>query len=368
MSAQLFTPYRLSSLPLDNRLVVAPMCQYVAENGSATDWHLMHLGQLALGGFGLLTVEATHVSPEGRITPGCLGLWSDENARALDRVLRFCRQYGTAKVAIQLSHAGRKGSSHVPLRGGAPLGPDEGAWQTVAPSAIPGREDAPPPLALDATGLHKVRRDFVAAAQRAWRLGFDAVELHMAHGYLLHQFLSPLSNRREDGYGGSLENRMRFPLEVFSAVREAWTAERPLGVRVSATDWMEGGWTVDETVVLAAALKDKGCDFIDVSSGGLHPQQRVEVKPLYQVPFARRVKEEVGITTMAVGMIRTVEDAESVIADGSADLVALARAAMDDPHWGWHAAAELGCEIDYPPQYVRAHPRRWQTGSAQLQR
>jgi 2,4-dienoyl-CoA reductase-like NADH-dependent reductase (Old Yellow Enzyme family) len=358
MSA-LFKPLALREVELANRIVVAPMCQYVAEEGSANDWHLMHLGQLALGGFGLVIVEATHVSPEGRITPGCLGLWSDENERALGRVVGFCRRHGTARLGIQLAHAGRKGSSHVPLEGGAPLAPEKGAWRTVAPSAIPVTEGAPAPVALDGSGLHKVRRDFVDAARRAARLGFDVAELHMAHGYLMHEFLSPLSNRRDDQYGGSLENRMRFPLEVFEAVRAAWPEGRPLGVRVSATDWVEGGWTPEEAVALAKELRRRGCDFIDVSSGGLDPRQKLELKPLYQVPFARQIKAETGLITMAVGLISTPEEAEAIVERGEADLVALARAAMDNPHWGWHAAQTLGAEITYPSQYIRAHPSRW---------
>ena len=336
----LLTPLQLDRLELANRIVVSPMCQYVAEDGSANDWHLVHLGQLAMGGFGLLFTEATHVSPEGRITPGCLGLWSDANERSLARVVAFCRRYGTARLGIQLAHAGRKGSARVPLRGGTALPPEEGAWTTAA-------------------DLAKIRRDFQDAARRAARLGFDVAELHMAHGYLLHQFLSPLSNRREDAYGGGFEGRARFPLEVFDVVREAWPAERPLGVRLSATDWVEGGWSLEETIELVRLLRARGCSFADVSSGGLDPRQKLEVEPGYQVPFARAVREATGITTMAVGMIVAPLQAEAILAEGAADLIALARAAMDDPHWGWHAARALGIAIDYPDQYVRAHPARW---------
>lgn len=359
MTSLLFSKLRLAELELANRIVVSPMCQYLAEDGSAGDWHLVHLGQLAMGGFGLVFTEATHVSAQGRISKGCLGLFSDANERALARVLAFCRRHGTGRLGIQLAHAGRKGSARVPLLGGTALPPDEGAWETLGPSALPYAQSWPAPRAADAWDLARVRRDFQDAARRALRLGFDAVELHMAHGYLLHEFLSPLSNRREDAYGGSFAGRARFPLEVFDAVREVWPAGRPLGVRVSATDWVEGGWTLEETILLVGQLKARGCDFADISSGGLDPRQQLAIGPGYQLPFARAVKVATGITTMAVGMIVTPQQAEAALTDGSADLVALARAAMDDPHWGWHAARALGAEIAYPDQYVRAHPGTW---------
>jgi 2,4-dienoyl-CoA reductase-like NADH-dependent reductase (Old Yellow Enzyme family) len=359
LTSLLLSPLRLAGLELASRIVVAPMCQYVAEHGSATDWHLVHLGSLAMGGFALVIVEATHVSPQARITPGCLGLWSDENERALGRVVAFCRRHGTARLGIQLAHAGRKGSARVPLAGGTPLPPEEGAWETVAPSALAYAEGWHVPRAADRGDLARIRRDFQDAARRAARLGFDVVELHMAHGYLLHEFLSPLANRREDAYGGGFAGRTRFPLEVFDAVREVWPAERPLGVRLSATDWVEGGWTVAETVELVGLLKTRGCGFADISSGGLDPRQKLTVEPGYQVPFARAVRAATGIATMAVGMILTPHQAEAILAEGAADLVALARAAMDDPRWGWHAARALGAEIAYPDQYARAHPARW---------
>jgi 2,4-dienoyl-CoA reductase-like NADH-dependent reductase (Old Yellow Enzyme family) len=367
VTSPLFSPLSLRELELANRIVISPMCQYVAENGNANDWHLMHLGQFATGGPALVFTEATHVSPEARITPGCLGLWSDENERALERILRFCRGYGTAKLGVQLAHAGRKGSTNVPLAGGKPLGRDEGAWQTVAPSALPFDQGWHTPAALDDSGLAKVRRDFIDAARRAARLGFEVAELHMAHGYLLHEFLSPLSNRREDAYGGSYDNRVRFPLELFEAVRDVWPADRPLGARVSAFEWVAGGWSVEDTVEFAKRLQARGCDFLDVSSAGNDPRQKIEVKPGYQVPFARAVKQATGITTMAVGLITEPRQAEAIIAEGDADLVALARAVMDDPHWAWHAARELGAPIDYPAQYIRAHPSRWQ-GTAEQHR
>lgn len=359
MGSVLFSPISLRSVELPNRIVVAPMCQYVAENGCMTDWHLMHLGQLAMGGGALVFIEATGVSPEARISHGDVGLWSDENERAMARVLEFCRRWGVAKLGIQLGHAGRKASVNVPLAGGKPLGPDQNPWQTVAPSALAYAPGYHVPRALDEAGLAKIRDDFAAATRRAHRLGLDVIELHMAHGYLLHQFLSPLSNQRDDAYGGSLENRMRFPLEVFDAVRAVWPAEKPLGVRVSATDWVEGGWTGDDTVELAKALEARGCDFLDVSSGGLDPRQKIKLEPGYQVPYARAVKEATDLVVIAVGMILTPRQAERIVADGDADMVALARGVMDDPRWTWHAAQELGVETQYPPQYLRARPDYW---------
>ncbi|MDX6750985.1 NADH:flavin oxidoreductase/NADH oxidase [Geminicoccaceae bacterium 1502E] len=355
----LFSPASLRGIELPNRIVVSPMCQYTAENGSANDWHLMHLGQLSMGAGGLLFTEATHVSPEGRITPGCLGLWSDENEQALDRVLSFCRRYGVAKLGIQLAHAGRKASTRRPLDGGAPLPPEEGAWTTVAPSALPFGDGWHVPKAADEADLEKIRGDFVAAARRAARLGIDVAELHMAHGYLMHEFLSPISNRRGDAYGGSLENRMRLPLEIFELVREVWPADRPLGVRVSASDWVDGGWSVEETVAFARELRERGCDFMDVSSGGNDPRQKIELKPGYQVEFARRVRSEAGLPVMAVGLITEARQAEAILAEECADFVALARGVMDDPRWAWHAARELGAETEYPAQYIRAHPKHW---------
>jgi len=356
MDNVLFSPFRLRGLTMGNRVVVAPMCQYSATNGLAGDWHLMHMGQFAVAGNGLFITEATAVSPEGRISDRCLGLYSDDHERALGRVVAFCKQWGNTPIGIQLAHAGRKGSSAAPGGGRppGPLGPD--GWPTVAPSAVPFAAGWPAPRTLDADGLEGVRRAFVEAARRAARAGFDLIELHAAHGYLLHQFLSPLSNKRTDAYGGSLENRLRFPLEVFDAVRAVWPADRPLGVRVSATDWVDGGWTVDDTVALARALKARDCDFIHVSSGGTSMDATIPGGPGYQVPFAARIRAESGLAVIAVGLITGARQAETIVRSGQADLVALARAMLFNPHWTWQAAAALGAEATYPYQYARAHP------------
>jgi 2,4-dienoyl-CoA reductase-like NADH-dependent reductase (Old Yellow Enzyme family) len=354
----LFDPLHLGRLQLANRIVVAPMCQYSAEEGSATDWHMMHLGHLALSGAGLLTIEATAVSAVGRISPADLGFYSDANEQALARVLNAIRKHSPIKVAIQLSHAGRKASSESPWDGGAQIAPDAPrGWVAEAPSAIAHSAHEVPPLALDAQGLARVRDEFVMAAKRAARLGLDGIELHCAHGYLLHEFLSPLANRRTDDYGGSLENRMRFPLEVFEAMRAAFPAERPMWVRVSATDWVEGGWDVASTIAFVDALKARGCVAAHVSSGGVSSQQKIPLGPGYQVHLAQQVKEATGLTTIAVGMITEPEQAEAIVASGQADAVALARAMLYDPRWPWHAAAKLGAQVDAPPQYWRSQPR-----------
>ena len=360
MGAALFTPITLRGLTLANRIVVSPMCQYSAAEGSATDWHLMHLGNFSVSGAGLVMVEATAVEPRGRITYGDLGLYSDANEAALGRVLQFCRKYGNTKLGIQLAHAGRKAADHLPWEeGGRPLAPAEGAWPTVGPSATPYDEAWPVPQALDREGLTQVRQAFTAAARRAARLDFDLVELHSAHGYLLHEFLSPLSNRRTDEYGGSPENRLRFPLEVFEAVRAVWPSHKPLGVRLSATDYVEGGWQLSDSVIFAQELKNRGCDFIDVSGGGLAPQQQIPLGPGYQAPFAEEIRRKTGITTVVVGMIFQPRQAEAIIAGGRADLVALARGMLYNPRWAWHAAEELFAEAAYPPQYLRCQPARW---------
>jgi 2,4-dienoyl-CoA reductase-like NADH-dependent reductase (Old Yellow Enzyme family) len=359
MSSALFEPFNLRSLELPNRIMVSPMCQYLAEDGSATDWHLMHLGQFAMGAAGLVVAEATAVSREGRITHGDLGLYSDGNEEALGRVVRFCRRHGVAKLGVQLAHAGRKASTQLPLDGGRPLAHDQTPWTTFSASAVPFDPTWHTPEALDEAGIAKVKGDFVAAARRAHRLGLDLIELHMAHGYLMHQFLSPLSNRREDAYGGSLENRMRLPLETFAVVRGVWPESKPLTVRFSATDWVEGGWDIEEAVEFARRLKELGCDAIDVSSGGLSPAQKLAIGPGYQVPFAERVRREAGIPTIAVGLITKPAQAEAIIAEGKADMVALARTVMDDPRWAWHAARELGAETAYARQYARCDPAHW---------
>src|SRR5690606_25167028 len=326
MSPQLFTPFSVGNLKLANRIVIAPMCQYSAVDGCMTDWHLIHLGHLALSGAALLTLEATAVEPEGRISYADVGLWSDETEEAMARVLDGVRRWSDMPIAIQLAHAGRKASTEVPWKGGRQIPPrDKKGWQTVAPSALGFAESDNPPLALDKEGLARIRKAFAEAARRAARLGLDAVQIHAAHGYLLHEFLSPLSNRRDDEYGGSLENRMRFPLEVFGAVREAFPAERPVSIRVSGTDWAEGGWDVDSTVEFARQLEQRGCSVVHVSSGGTTMAARIPVGPNYQVPLARAVKQATSMPTVAVGLITGFDQAEAIVATGDADMIALAR-------------------------------------------
>ena len=354
MTSPLFTPFKMRDLTLPNRIVIAPMCQYSAQDGNVSDWHVMHLGSLSHSGAGMLIIEATGVLPEGRITPGCPGLWNDANEAAFARVLGAVRKHSNMPVAIQLAHAGRKASCAVPWQGGKQLPPDNGGWQTVAPSALPFNDSDHAPQALDHAGIKNVREAFKQAAQRADRLGIDAIELHSAHGYLLHQFLSPLTNQRTDEYGGSLENRMRLTLEVFATLRSVWPAHKPLGIRISASDWVEGGWDLEQSLALAHKLKVLNCDFIHVSSGGLSPKQQIAAAPGFQVPFAQRIKQETGLHTIAVGMITEAKQAESIIAKGEADLVALARGMLYDPRWPWHAAAELGAQVAAPPQYWRS--------------
>jgi NADH:flavin oxidoreductases, Old Yellow Enzyme family len=354
--SKLFSPITLGQQALSNRIVIAPMCQYSAVEGQATDWHLIHLGHLALSGAGLLYIEATAVTPAGRISPSDLGLWSDQTEAALARVLKGIRQYSAMPIAIQLAHAGRKASTQVPWEGGKQIAPTNGGWQTEAPSALPWDGGELPPLALNQAELSRIRDAFVAAAQRAHRLGIEVVELHAAHGYLLHQFLSPLSNVRDDRYGGSLENRLRFPLEVFDAVREALPAHVPLGIRISATDWIDGGWDVEQSVAFAKELQQRNCAFIHVSSGGLSPLQQIPATPGYQVPFAERIKQETGLPTIAVGLITEPEQAEQIVASGQADMVALARGMLYNPRWPWHAAAKLGAQVTAPKQYLRSQP------------
>jgi 2,4-dienoyl-CoA reductase-like NADH-dependent reductase (Old Yellow Enzyme family) len=358
--SRLFEPLLIGALRLANRIVIAPMCQYSAQDGEATDWHMIHLGHLALSGAGLMILEATAISPEGRISPQDLGLYSDADAAALARVLAAIRAHSTMPVAIQLSHAGRKGSSRAPWEGGAQIPPDEPTgWKTEAPSPVPHSAGEDVPVALDRTGLDRVREDFVRAARRAARLGLDGIEIHGAHGYLLHQFLSPLANKREDEYGGSLENRMRFPIEVLDAVRAAFPAERPVWMRISATDWVPGGWEIEGTVALSKTLKARGCAAIHVTTGGVSPEQAIKLGPGYQVPYAQRVKAEVGLPTIAVGLITEPEQAEAIIANNEADAVSLARAMLYNPRWPWHAAAKLGGRVTAPKQYWRSQPREY---------
>jgi 2,4-dienoyl-CoA reductase-like NADH-dependent reductase (Old Yellow Enzyme family) len=357
----LFAPLELGPIALPNRIVVAPMCQYSADDGDATDWHLQHLMQLAMGGAGLAMVEATAVERIGRITPGCLGLYSDANEAALARVLAAMRKVATggARIGIQLAHAGRKGSSQRPWDGGRPLTEAEGAWATVAPSPVPFHPDGPAPVALDEPGLARVLCAFRQAAERAVRLGFDVIELHMAHGYLLHEFITPLANERTDAYGGTPERRMRFPLEVARAVRAVVPTGVALGARITGTDWAEGGLTPDDAVALAAELKSLGVSYVCVSGGGAVPHVKVALGPGYQVPMAAKVRAETGIVTRAVGLIVEPAQAEAIVTSGKADCVALARAFLDDPRWVWHAAERLGAKIAYPPQYGRAAAAVW---------
>ncbi|WP_020656669.1 NADH:flavin oxidoreductase/NADH oxidase [Massilia niastensis] len=354
----LFSPVALGPLTLENRITIAPMCQYSSEHGLANDWHLIHLGHLALSGAAMLTLEATAVSPEGRISSRDLGIWGDEHAAALAPVVASVRRHSPIRLAIQLAHAGRKASSRVPWEGGMNIPLSAGGWQTVGPSAQPYAPGDTVPVELDAAGLRKVLDDFVDAARRSAALGFDAIEVHAAHGYLLHQFLSPLSNQRTDSYGGSLENRMRFPLEVFKAVREAAPGTVAVGIRISATDWADGGWDLEQSVAFARALRRAGSDFIHVSSGGLAAQQQITVAPGYQVPFAQRIKDETGMPTIAVGMITQAQQAEEIVASGKADVVALARAIVFNPRWPWLAAVALGAHVQAPRQYWRS-PREF---------
>lgn len=361
--SSLFTPYELSSpkgpIHLCNRVVIAPMCQYSAENGCASDWHLMHWANLLNSGSALLIIEATGVSPEGRITPYCLGLWDDESEKALEDKLHRARRLAPhMPVAIQLSHAGRKASSAAPWQGGALLSPNEGGWSTCGPSATPHQAHEPKPIALDRAGMNRVIEAFVQAAERAQRIGIDVIELHAAHGYLLHQFLSPIANQREDEYGGSFDNRVRFPLEVFNAVRRVFSG--PLGMRISAHDWMQGGWTPEETAQLSVQLKALGANFVHISSGGVSSAQQVQVAPLYQVGFAQKVKAQSELCTIAVGLITQAQQAEEIIASHQADLVALARAFLYKPRWTWEAAASLNAQVSASQQYWRCLPREAQ--------
>src|SRR6201995_5885047 len=354
--SSLFSPIQLRDLKLPNRIMVAPMCQYSAENGEANDWHFTHVNSLALSGASMFCFEATHVEAIGRITPGCLGLWNDATENALKPILASVRKHSKAAVAMQLAHAGRKGSSHTPWDGGQLIPIAEGGWQTVAPSAVPHKESEAPPAALDAAGMARIRDAFVDSAKRADRLGIDALELHGAHGYLLHQFLSPLSNKRTDQYGGSLENRMRYPLEIYDAVRAVFPKHKPIGVRVSSTDWVDGGWDLEQTIAFANALKTRGVDWIDASSGGVSPLQKIALGPGYQVPFAQAIKAATGLPTISVGLITEPDQAEEIVATGKADMVALARGMLYDPRWGWHAAAKLHGEGTPPPQSWRSQP------------
>lgn len=357
--AKLFEPITLGNLPLSNRIVIAPMCMYSAEDGCMTDWHAMHLGQLAQSGAGVLTIEATAVSPEGRITYGDVGLWDDATEAAMADVLASLRKWSDMPIALQLGHAGRKASCAKPWENnGAQIAPDAAnGWQTVSASDIPFEAHENAPVALDSAGLARIRDAFGEAAHRAARLGIDALQIHGAHGYLLHQFLSPLSNTRTDQYGGSLENRMRFPLEVYDAVRAAFPADKPVTMRISGTDWVEGGWSIDDSIAFSQELEKRGVAAMHISSGGLHVEQKIPVGPSYQVPLGRAVKQAVNVPVIAVGLITEPEQAEAIIATGDADMIALARTVLYDPRWPWHAAAALGAKVKAAPQYLRCQPR-----------
>ena len=355
---KLFDPIALRDLALPNRIVVSPMCQYSAIDGCATDWHLVHWAQMMMSGAAMFTIEATAVTAEGRITPGDLGLYDDACEEAIASALARARaQCPPIAVAIQLAHAGRKGSSAAPWDGGALIPPGHGGWIPAAPSALAHAEGEAAPAALDDAGLARVRDAFADSARRAARIGLEALELHMAHGYLLHEFLSPLSNRRGDRYGGSFEGRIRFPLEVFDAVRAVWPETKPLGVRLSCTDWVDGGWDAEQSVELSRRLVARGVDWIDASSGGVSPAQKIPLGPGYQVRFAGAIRRATGATTIAVGLVTDAEQAATILAAGDADMIAMARAFLWDPRWVWHAAARLGASVTPPRQYSRAAPR-----------
>src|ERR1700677_3867228 len=354
MENDLFSPLTIRSVTLPNRIGVSPMCQYSATDGLANDWHYVHLGSRAVGGAGLVVVEATGVAPEGRITPGCMGLWSDKHIEPLARIAKFVKDQG-AVVGIQIAHAGRKASADLPWKGGAHLSAEQGGWETIAPSAIPfGGDLNKVPRAMTGADISRVKNDFVATAKRALTAGFQWLELHAAHGYLFNEFLSPLSNHRTDQYGGSFENRTRLLIETARAVRKVWPDNLPLAVRISAIDWMPGGWQIEDSIALAKNLKVEGVDLIDCSSGGLVPDAKIETKPGYQVPFAEKVRHGAQIKTAAVGFITEPKQADDIIRNGQADLVLLARQMLVDPYWPAHAAKALGRKITPPNQYLRA--------------
>jgi 2,4-dienoyl-CoA reductase-like NADH-dependent reductase (Old Yellow Enzyme family) len=353
--SKLFSRFKLREVEFKNRIFVSPMCQYSAQDGLANTWHLVHLGGRAVGGAGLVMVEATAVVPEGRISPYDMGIWSDRHADALAPIAHFIREQG-AVPAIQLAHAGRKASTDAPWLSRSPLGPENGGWQVVAPSAMPFSPGSPQPRELSETEMDGVVASFVVAAKRSLAAGFEVTEIHMAHGYLLHEFLSPLSNRRSDTYGGSLENRARLPLRVARAVREVWPQNLPLFVRISATDWAEGGWDLEQSLQLCRWLKESGVDLIDCSSGGLTADARIPVGPGYQTPFASTIRQETGIAVGTVGLITAAEQAEQIVATGLADVVFLARELLRDPYWPLHAALKLGVDVAWPVQYQRAKP------------
>ncbi|MGA2834160.1 MAG: NADH:flavin oxidoreductase/NADH oxidase [Terracidiphilus sp.] len=355
MSHSLFSPLQLRSVSFPNRIGVTPMCQYSSQDGFATDWHLVHLGCRAQGGAGLVILEAAAIVPEGRISPGDLGIWSDEHIPALERIVQFIHSQG-ACAAIQLAHAGRKASTKIPFSGSGPLSAADGAWQVVAPSPLPFAPGYASPKSLDQASITAIIDAFAQAARRAHNAGFDIVEIHAAHGYLLHQFLSPLANQRTDSYGGSFQNRARLALQVVDAVRAQWPAHLPLFVRISATDWVPGGWSVDESVQLSMLFREHGVDLVDVSSGGQVPNAQIPAVPGFQVEFAARIRREASIPTAAVGLITDPVQADTIVARGEADLILLGRELLRDPYWPLHAAAVLAEPVSWPPQYLRAAP------------
>lgn len=350
----LFSPIKIKNVELKNRLVVSPMCEYSSQDGFANDWHLVHLGSRAVGGAALVITEATAVSPEGRISAGDLGIYKDEHIAKLKQITDFIHQHDSV-AGIQLAHAGRKASHQIPWEGGAQIPSGQtGGWKTFAPSALPFNENEQPPIALDKEGIEKIKSDFKAAAVRAVQAGFKVIELHGAHGYLIHEFLSPLSNHRTDEYGGPFENRTRFLLEIIETVRSVWSEENPLFVRISASDWTEGGWTADDSVALAKVLEDKGVDLVDCSSGGNVPNAKIPLKPGYQVEFAEKIKDETNMLTGAVGLITEAVQANNIITNNQADLVVMARELLRDPYFPLRAAHQLGHQVKWPVQYERA--------------
>jgi 2,4-dienoyl-CoA reductase-like NADH-dependent reductase (Old Yellow Enzyme family) len=351
--ALLFEPIKIRNIELKNRLVVSPMCQYSSVDGFANDWHLVHLGSRAMGGAALVFTEATAVSPEGRITPDDLGIWKDEHIEFLKRICDFIKQHA-AVPGIQLAHAGRKASHSSPWKGAKFLSPTEGAWQTLAPSAIPYKDGEPVPKEMTIVEIEQLVEDFKAGTQRALQAGFEVFEVHAAHGYLINEFLSPLSNLRTDEYGGSFENRIRLLIAIVKVIRTAIGKERALFVRLSSTDWVEGGWNEDDSVALAKILKELGVDVIDCSSGGNSHEQKIPVRPLYQVPFSEKIKKETGILTAAVGLITSAEESENILAENKADLIVMARELLREPYFPLHAAKALGAEVEWPVQYERA--------------
>jgi 2,4-dienoyl-CoA reductase-like NADH-dependent reductase (Old Yellow Enzyme family) len=356
MTSQLFSPITLRGLTLDNRIVLSPMCQYASQDGNPSQWHTVHLGTYALANLGLVITEATAVEPAGRISPMCLGLYTDAHQEALARIVGFFREHGTTKFGVQLAHAGRKASVLPSFMIRRAVTPEEGGWTPVSPSYY---EDGvhPPPAVMDIELIERVKTAWRDGTRRAAEIGVDLIELHFAHGYIVNQFLSPLINTRTDGYGGSRENRMRFGLEIFDLCRRVFPAERPIGVRISVTDWVEGGWNVEDSVAFAKELKARGCDYICTTSGGVSLKQRIDAKPGYQVPLAQAVRHGAGIATMAVGQITEARQAEAILAEGKADMIAIGRRLMFNPHWAWTAASELGAFLKYPARYRNAHPR-----------